>query len=101
MERELGVSLRDVEAAEAETVETGRGPGSSSLSLSGPGPGSSSGTGKPLACLENSESLASGNPDVDINLLKAMDEQRIKSDLAAQEMNLKQQMNELDREPLS
>ena len=95
MDSEFGISARDVEAAEAETVRR----------LAAARDRAAARARDRAAELENLSpalrTLASGNPDVDINLLKAMDEQRIKSDLAAQEMNLKQQMNELDREPLS
>ena len=82
MERELGVSLRDVEAAEAETVRKLAADRAVELENLSP----------------DLRTYASGNPDADIVLLKMMDEQRVRSDLAAQET--RQQMNEL-REQLA
>ena len=78
----FGIKEGDVKAAEAETVRKLAADRAAELENLSP----------------DLRTYASGNPDADIVLLKMMDEQRVRSDLAAQET--RQQMNEL-REQLA
>ena len=67
MERDLGISLRDIEAAEAETAR--KLAADRAVELESPA----------------LKTYVSQNPDADMTLLKFMDEMKTRSDLAAQE----------------
>ena len=86
MERELGVSLRDVEAAEAETVR--KLAADRAVELESPA----------------LRTYVSQNPDADMTLLKFVDEMKTRSDLAAQESRqqvdaLREQIVQLRQKP--
>ena len=66
MDEQFGISRGDVEAAEAETARKLAADREAELDSLSPA----------------LKSYASGNPEADITLLKVMDEQRIRSDLA-------------------